>query len=216
MLSSSRSGGRNAVYLAPHSSPLPRPVARRPAAVGIGVSTGGPASLNRIINQFPGGFRSPIFLVQHMPPVFTRLFAQRLNRIGPLAVKETQNGEIVEPGKIYVAPGDYHMRVESRRGAQRIALDQAEPQNACRPAVDVLFNPWRNATGARWSRPSRRGWVRTVSAGAKNSKPGAAHIVVQDEASSVVWGMPGAVVRAGIADEIVALDDIIPTIVRRF
>ncbi len=198
------------------SGPLPRPVARRPAAVGIGVSTGGPASLNRIINQFPGGFRSPIFLVQHMPPVFTRLFAQRLNRIGPLAVKETQNGEIVEPGKIYVAPGDYHMRVESRRGAQRIVLDQSEPQNACRPAVDVLFQSMAECYGGAVVAAILTGMGQDGKRGCEELKARGAHIVVQDEASSVVWGMPGAVVRAGIADEIVALDDIIPTIVRRF
>jgi two-component system chemotaxis response regulator CheB len=204
--------------LAGSNSPpaLVRSVPRRPVAVGIGISTGGPASLNRIIHQLPRGFRAPILLVQHMPPLFTRLFAERLNNVSPLPVKEARNGEIIEPGRIYVAPGDHHMRVESRKGLQRLVLDQSEPENACRPAVDVLFHSMADCYGGAVVAAILTGMGQDGKRGCEELRAKGAQILVQDEASSVVWGMPGAVVRAGLADEVLALEDIIPAIVRRF
>ena len=191
-------------------------VAGRAQIAGIGISTGGPQSLNRIITQFPREFRAPILLVQHMPPVFTRMFAERLNQIGPLPVREARAGEAIETGKIYVAPGDYHMRVEKSYSSTRIALDQTAPQNACRPAVDVLFLSLAETYGSAVVGAVLTGMGQDGKRGCEELKAKGAHVIVQDEASSVVWGMPGAVVRAGAADEILPLEKIVPAMVRRF
>jgi two-component system chemotaxis response regulator CheB len=193
----------------------PRTIGRRAVVAGIGISTGGPASLNRIVSQFPRSFHAPVLLVQHMPPVFTRLFAERLNQIGPLPVKEAVNGEIVEPGRIYVAPGDFHMRLDQWKGATRIVLDQSEPQNACRPAVDALFHSLAEIYGGSVVAAVLTGMGQDGKRGCEELKAKGAHVVAQDEATSVVWGMPGAVVKAGAADEVLPLEEIIPALVRR-
>jgi two-component system chemotaxis response regulator CheB len=151
-----------------------------------------------------------------MPPVFTRLFAERLDKIGPLPAREAKNGEPVEPGRIYVAPGDFHMRVDSWKGAMRTVLDRSEPQNACRPAVDVLFHSMAEAYGGAVVAAILTGMGQDGKRGCEELKAKGAHVVAQDEATSVVWGMPGAVVKAGAADEILPLEDVIPAILRRF
>ena len=121
------------------AAPVPQGLKLRPKVLVIGVSTGGPTALGEILPSFPAGFPLPVLLVQHMPPLFTRLLAERLNANCQLAVEEASQGQAVEAGKILIAPGDFHMKVASSAGRVRVCLDQSPRQNSCRPAVDALF-----------------------------------------------------------------------------
>lgn len=183
-------------------------------AVAIGVSTGGPAALARVIPQFPAGFKLPIFIVQHMPPLFTRLLAERLATLTTLAVREAVEGEIAQPGCIYIAPGDQHMRVVNSASRPAIALDQTPPLNSCRPAVDALFSSLADVYGPAVVAAVLTGMGHDGTSGAERLAARGAHILAQDEATSVVWGMPGAVVNAGVANEILPLDEVVPAILR--
>jgi two-component system chemotaxis response regulator CheB len=216
-----RIAGQNATAAPPASgSTVPavgaRPIAPspklRPKVVVIGVSTGGPTALAALLPSLPASFPLPILLVQHMPPLFTRLLAERLNAACQLTVEEASDGEPVEAGKILIAPGDFHMKVVSRGGAIRICLDQTPRQNSCRPAVDALFvsavEVFRGAVLA----VVLTGMGQDGLHGVRLLKSSGARVLVQDEASSVVWGMPGAVVNAGLADRVLALDKIVPEI----
>ncbi len=181
-------------------------------AVAIGVSTGGPAALGEIMPQFPAGFPVPVFLVQHMPPLFTRFLAERLETVSALTVKEAAAGEEPKQGCAYIAPGDYHLKV-TRNGC-RIAtvLDQSPPENSCRPAVDVLFRSLAAVYGGAVVAAVLTGMGQDGMRGALELKACGGRVIAQDEASSVVWGMPGSVVRAGAADQVMALDRIVPAI----
>jgi len=187
---------------------------RERRAVAIGVSTGGPAALATVVPQFPAGFRLPIFIVQHMPPLFTRLLAERLATLTPLAVREAVQGEIAEPGCIYIAPGDQHMRVISSESGPAIALDQTPPLNSCRPAVDALFSSLADVYGPAVVAAVLTGMGHDGTSGAERLAARGAYILAQDEATSVVWGMPGAVVSAGVANQILPLEQVVPVILR--
>jgi two-component system, chemotaxis family, protein-glutamate methylesterase/glutaminase len=184
-------------------------------AVALGVSTGGPAALSAIIPQFPAGFRAPIFIVQHMPPLFTRLLAERLDTMTPLTATEAVAGEVPQAGRIYVAPGDYHMRVARRENGVEIVLDQTPPQNSCRPAVDALFSSLAETYGAGVVAAVLTGMGQDGLRGSERLKAQGAHILAQDEPTSVIWGMPGAVVGAGAAHQVLALAEIVPAILRQ-
>jgi two-component system chemotaxis response regulator CheB len=191
--------------------PLPegavlRRVARTCEAVAIGVSTGGPNALAQLVPMLPADFRPPVFIVQHMPPLFTRLLAERLQSLTTLRVREAADGMAVEERNLYIAAGNYHMRV-SRRGAAKvvIALDQGEPENSCRPAVDVLFRSVAEVYGGSAIGVILTGMGQDGLLGVERLREAGGYIVAQDEASSVVWGMPGAVVHAGLADAVVDL-----------
>jgi two-component system, chemotaxis family, protein-glutamate methylesterase/glutaminase len=185
-----------------------------PKVVAIGVSTGGPTALSAIVPRIPASFPLPILIVQHMPPLFTRLLADRLQKQTPLKVLEGREGDVVQGGTIYVAPGDYHMRVRRQGEQVVIALDQAPPENSCRPAVDVLFRSVQEVYGGRVVSVILTGMGQDGLRGVEGLKGAGAPVIVQDEASSVVWGMPGAVARANLADAIVGLDEIVPEILR--
>jgi two-component system chemotaxis response regulator CheB len=187
----------------------------RPKAVAIGVSTGGPTALGAILPQLPAGFHLPILVVQHMPPLFTRLLAERLHTSCQLAVGEATQGEPVNAGKILIAPGDFHMKVASDGGAVHVSLDQSPPQNSCRPAVDALFASIGEVYGGAVIAVILTGMGQDGLRGAQILKAQGASVLAQDEASSVVWGMPGAVVNAGIADSVLPLDQVVPEILRR-
>jgi two-component system chemotaxis response regulator CheB len=199
---------------APNRAVAPAATHTGRCAVGIGVSTGGPAALAKLVPQFPDRFRLPIFIVQHMPPLFTRLLAERLDTLTPLAVREAVAGEIPEAGHIYVAPGDHHMRVVNSASGPQIALDQAPPLNSCRPAVDALFSSLADVYGPAVVAVVLTGMGRDGMSGAEQLAARGAYILAQDEATSVVWGMPGAVVNAGVANEILPLDLVVPAILR--
>jgi two-component system, chemotaxis family, protein-glutamate methylesterase/glutaminase len=187
----------------------------RPQAVAIGVSTGGPAALGAIVPQFPRELDIPVFIVQHMPKLFTRLLAERLNTLTPLSVKEAVDGEPALPGHIYVAPGDYHMCVVRRKPDLAIVLNQGPPQNSCRPSVDVLFGAVAEACGESTVAAVLTGMGQDGRVGCERLAAAGAHIIVQDEASSVVWGMPSAVIQAGCARQVLPLPQIVPAIVAR-
>jgi two-component system chemotaxis response regulator CheB len=187
----------------------------RPKVLVIGISTGGPAALGAILPRFPAGFRLPVLVVQHMPPLFTRLLAERLNSICSLPVSEAVDGEPVASGKILIAPGDYHMKVVSTPGGVRVLLDQSPQQNSCRPAVDALFTSIGEVYGGAVIAVILTGMGHDGLHGTGILKAHGASVLAQDEASSVVWGMPGAVVNAGLADRVLPLEQVVPEILDR-
>jgi two-component system chemotaxis response regulator CheB len=195
------------------SMPVAQGMRVRPKVVVIGVSTGGPTALGLILPRLPADFRLPILVVQHMPTLFTRLLAERLNCTCKLAVNEASQGDLVEPGKILVAPGDFHMKLES--SVSRVFLDQSPRQNSCRPAVDALFASTGEVYGGAALAVILTGMGQDGLRGAEILKARGATILAQDEASSVVWGMPGAVANAGLADRVLPIDEVVPEILRR-
>jgi len=184
----------------------------RPKVLVIGVSTGGPTALGAMLPSFPATFPLPILLVQHMPPLFTRLLAERLNAACPLTVEEASQGQAVEVGKILIAPGDFHMKVGSSAGTVRVCLDQTPQQNSCRPAVDPLFASAAELYGGAVLAVVLTGMGQDGLRGVEALRARGARVLVQDEASSVIWGMPGAVANAGLADRVLPLDEIVPEI----
>jgi two-component system chemotaxis response regulator CheB len=183
--------------------------------VTIGVSTGGPNALAAIIPHIPGNLPVPIVLVQHMPPLFTKFLAERLNSQSALEIREAAGGEELLPGTVYIAPGDYHMVVE-RKGARIVtALTQAPPENSCRPSVDVLFRSVCETYRSTVLAVVLTGMGQDGLRGCEDIKRWGGTVFVQDEATSVVWGMPGFVARAGLADRVLALGDVAPELVRR-
>lgn len=178
-------------------------------ALGIGISTGGPNALMKIIPRLKADFPVPIFIVQHMPPVFTQSFAERLNQVSQVTVVEAKAQMLVQPGWVYIAPGNYHMEV-SHSG--RLVLHQGPPENSCRPAADVLFRSLARVYGAGTLGVVMTGMGQDGFKGVQVLKEAGASIFVQDEATSTIWGMPGYVAKAGLADEILPLDSLVPSI----
>lgn len=191
--------------------PIPAVHAR---AVAIGTSTGGPAALGAVLSQIPAAFPLPVLVVQHMPPLFTRLLAERLASQCKLPMQEAQNGEPLSGGRIFIAPGDFHMKVAANGKEARVLLDQSPPQNFCRPAVDALFCSLAEVYGGAVIAAVLTGMGQDGLRGASILKAHGAAIVAQDQQSSVVWGMPGAVVHAGLADRVVPLDQCAHEILR--
>lgn len=200
---------------------LPAPPVRRRSRIGppiellaIGSSTGGPQALEKVISALPADFPVPIVIVQHMPPMFTRLLAERLTKLSQLEAAEGSTGMKLEAGKIYVAPGGRHM-VVGPRGAPCLKLHDEAPEHGCRPAVDPLFRSVAQHYEARCLAVVLTGMGSDGSLGAKALDAMGANVVVQDEATSVVWGMPGHVADAGIAAAVLPIDEIAADIVRR-
>jgi two-component system chemotaxis response regulator CheB len=194
------------------AAPTPIPVKTRrldlpfaPRVLTIGVSTGGPNALAQLIPCIPAAFPLPILIVQHMPPMFTRLLAERLNAVSPLHVLEAEHRMPVEPGKVFIAPGGSHMRVTGGLKDPRLTLDQEPPVNSCRPSVDVLWQSMANVFGGAVLAVILTGMGQDGFQGASALSALGARILAQDEATSVVWGMPGAIVKAGLADRVAAL-----------
>jgi len=176
--------------------------------LGIGVSTGGPQTLLEIFREMPANFPAPILIVQHMPPLFTKQLAERLDKVTPLKVKEAEDGEPVREGFVYIAPGDYHMTVSAENREKRIRLNQGPPVNNCRPAVDVLFNSLAEVYNGTCLALVLTGMGKDGAEGAKKIKAKGGAVLAQDAKSSVVFGMPRAVIEAGVADEILNLSEI--------
>ena len=183
--------------------------------LAIGVSTGGPNALAQVIPLLPADLPVPVVIVQHMPPLFTRLLAERLNAQSRLAVREAENDRSLEPGSVWIAPGDYHMVVARRGTGVVLNLHQEAAENSCRPAVDVLFRSVASVYGRSALALVMTGMGSDGTRGAAQIRESGGEIFVQDEATSVVWGMPGAVVTAGIADKICPLQEISQEVVRR-
>lgn len=180
-----------------------------PEILLIGASTGGPAALTQLIGQLPAHFPLPILIVQHMPANFTGLLAERLNTLTPLAVEEAKDHESMKPGMVRVAPGDRHLelRGDPERGYMT-RLTDGPPENACRPSVDVLFRTAAKAAGERAMGLVLTGMGKDGLAGAELLSAQGATLWVQDQGSSVVWGMPGYISRRGLADQELPLAEI--------
>ncbi|MCB1780386.1 MAG: chemotaxis protein CheB, partial [Candidatus Competibacteraceae bacterium] len=209
----------------PVSPPSPITVSpRRPIAavphlrvdvVAIGASTGGPNALATLVSRLPAQFPVPILIVQHMPPIFTRLLAERLATQTKLPVAEGVAGEILQPGQVWLAPGGSHMVLE-RQGTQvRLQLNQNEPENSCRPAVDVLLRSVAATYRANALAVILTGMGSDGLKGCEAIHHAGGQVLVQDEASSVVWGMPSFVVKAGLADGQIALPKLAEEITSR-
>jgi two-component system chemotaxis response regulator CheB len=183
--------------------------------LAIGASTGGPDALTRVLTSFPADLPVPVVVTQHMPPVFTRMFAERLDRSSPLHVVEATDGMELAAGWVYIAPGDAHLVLHRRGTATLTQLSGAPPENSCRPAVDVMFRSVATVYGASAFGTVLTGMGQDGRGGAKVLRDSGGEILAQDEATSVVWGMPGAVVSAGLADEILPLDRIAAFLVNR-
>ena len=163
----------------------------------------------------PASLPVPVLLVQHMPPVFTKQFAQRLDRLSALRVVEAVDGTPLAPGTVHLAPGDHHLTIRAGARGNATMLTQGPPENFCRPAVDPLFRSAVTAYDGAVLSVVLTGMGSDGRAGASAIRDAGGTVVVQDQATSVVWGMPGAVAQAGLADEILPLDRIAETIVRR-
>lgn len=178
-------------------------------AVAIGVSTGGPNALNKIVPIFSADLPVPIFTVQHMPPTFTASLAERLNKSSAIEVVEAKAGMEIGKGVMYIAPGGRHMVVRNGSSNKRsIGLTDTPPVHNCRPAVDVLFRSIAMVYGKNILSIILTGMGSDGAAGVATIRRNGGYCIVQDEASSVVWGMPGAVFTAGDADEVLDLDQI--------
>jgi two-component system chemotaxis response regulator CheB len=183
--------------------------------LAIGTSTGGPNALAELLPAIPADFPVPIVIVQHMPALFTRLLAGRLDQRSGLNVREGVGGEALKPGDVWIAPGDFHMTVEKKGAAVVLALNQNAPENYCRPAVDPLFRSVANAYGAGALAVVLTGMGSDGSIGAQLVREKGGQILVQDQASSVVWGMPGQIATAELADGTFALRAMAAEICRR-
>ena len=183
--------------------------------IAIGASTGGPNALGALLPALGHELAVPIVIVQHMPPLFTRFLAERLSAKGGPPVREAVDGDGLAPGFAWIAPGDWHMRLENSASTVRIRLDRGAHVHSCRPSVDVLFESVADVFGSGvlgvvltgMGQDGLRGCERLVAAGSR--------VLVQDEASSVVWGMPGMVARANLADRVLPLDQLGNEILQR-
>jgi two-component system chemotaxis response regulator CheB len=201
--------------LSPASPIQLRPASRTmPQVVAIGSSTGGPQALFALLSALPASMRLPICITQHMPATFTTILAEHITRMAKRPCAEGVDGQAVEPGRIYLAPGDNHMKIEVQGTQKIVRLTKEPPENFCRPAVDPMFRSLSAAYG-----PAVLGVVLTGmgSDGAKGGKvlvEAGGTVIAQDEASSVVWGMPGAAATSGICSAVLPLDKIAGEIVR--
>ncbi|WP_432830460.1 protein-glutamate methylesterase/protein-glutamine glutaminase [Dactylosporangium sp. CA-092794] len=183
--------------------------------IAIGCSTGGPDALTSVIRALPASLPVPVVVVQHMPPVFTKMFADRLDRTAALSVVEAAGDLVVKPGTVYLAPGDFHLEVH-RRGTEVVTkLNTGPPENFCRPAVDVLFRSVARTYGGATLAVVLTGMGQDGKRGAEQLRAAGAEIVAQDEATSVVWGMPGAVTQAGLANAVLPLGEIANHLITR-
>ncbi|MFL7902440.1 protein-glutamate methylesterase/protein-glutamine glutaminase [Azospirillum argentinense] len=188
----------------------------KPDVIAIGSSTGGPQALFEVLAHLKTGVTQPILITQHMPATFTTILAEHITRQCGLNAQEAKDGEPVVSGRCYIAPGDFHMLVTQRAGANVISLTKDPPENFCRPAVDPMMRSILRAFGGRkvlaciltgMGQDGLKGCTEVVNAGGT--------LIAQDEASSVVWGMPGAVAQAGICSAVLPLKEIGPYI-RKF
>ena len=205
------------IEAAPATPPARRPpsVASRIDLVALGASTGGPNALAELFGALPADFPAPILVVQHMPPMFTQMLAERLTRNSKIPTVEALSGMDLEPGKAWIAPGDHHLVAVRDAGRVRTKVHQDPPENACRPAVDPLLRSVASAYGGNCLAVILTGMGQDGLRGCEAIRAAGGQILAQDEATSVVWGMPGFVARAGLADQVLPLPMLAGEIMRR-
>jgi two-component system, chemotaxis family, protein-glutamate methylesterase/glutaminase len=181
----------------------------------MGVSTGGPPALQQIIPYLPKDLPAPMVIVQHMPEVFTRLLAESLGAKSQVMVAEARAGVMAKPGQVWIAPGGHHVTVSRVNDEIRLDLNNDPPENSCRPAVDVLFRSAAKTCAQKTLAVMLTGMGEDGLQGCKLLHDQGAQIIVQDKKTSVVWGMPGAVARAGYAEQQLPLNEIAHEIVQR-
>ena len=177
----------------------------------IGTSTGGPAALQTIFKNIPVGFSKPIVIVQHMPGTFTKAFAERLNKLSPLTVSEATQGDKLESGRVYVAPGGMQLMIDKRNGGS-IHIHESDDRISYRPSVDIALASAAKHFGRKALAVILTGMGSDGKEGAQLLKQAGGTVWAQDEASCVIYGMPMAIVKAGIAEKVLPLNDIGPNI----
>ncbi|ODM31993.1 chemotaxis response regulator protein-glutamate methylesterase [Marinobacter adhaerens] len=207
----------------PAAAPAPEPEApRRPtrrgpakhyAVVGIGTSTGGPVALQRVLTALPAIFPAPIVLVQHMPASFTPAFAERLNKLCRIEVRQAADGDVLRPGLALLAPGGKQMMVENRGGQARIRILPGDERLNYKPCVDVTFGSLARSFPGKTLGVILTGMGSDGKEGCRMMKQSGSDIWSQDEKSSVIYGMPMAVAKAGLTDDVLSLDEIGPRLV---
>jgi two-component system, chemotaxis family, protein-glutamate methylesterase/glutaminase len=197
----------------PTQPEAPRPAMRRGAAkrysvVAIGTSTGGPVALQRVLTGLPASFPAPLLLIQHMPASFTPAFAERLNRLCQIEVRQAEDGDLLKPGLALLAPGGTQMIVENRGGQGRVRILPGDDRLHYRPCVDVTFGSLARGFPGKTLGLILTGMGADGKEGCRLMKQSGSDVWSQDEKSSVIYGMPMAVAKAGLTDEVLALDDI--------
>ncbi|MDA8230861.1 MAG: chemotaxis response regulator protein-glutamate methylesterase [Magnetospirillum sp.] len=198
----------------------PPPVVRNqaiepPDVIAIGSSTGGPQALFAVLGTMRAGtVRQPILITQHMPSTFTTILAEHISRVSGWEAREAQDGEVIRGGRVYIAPGDFHMVVETKGADKVLRLNKNPPENFCRPAVDPMLRSVAAAYGRRVLACILTGMGSDGLKGGQAVIAAGGAMIAQDEATSVVWGMPGAVATAGICSAILPLPEIAPWIMK--
>jgi len=188
-----------------------------PRVLLVGASTGGPQALSKLVGQLESiTTTAPVLITQHMPPTFTAILAEHLSRVSAKTVREAVHGEPVLAGTVYLAPGGTHMKVERRDGSAVIVLDDSPPVHFCKPAVDPLFSSAAEVWGAWNLALILTGMGVDGTKGAAAIAAGGGSVIAQDEATSVVWGMPGSAAEAGVCSAVLPLEQIGPKVVRMF
>jgi two-component system chemotaxis response regulator CheB len=207
-------------------APVAAPVARvarraggagpRPKVVAVGSSTGGPQALAGFVRALRAPVPVPLVVVQHMPAGFTAMLADHLGRLGGPPAAEARDGEALQPGRIYLAPGDRHLLVENANGALVARLNSGPPENFCRPAVDPMLRSLVTACEGRVTAVILTGMGSDGMLGCKAVAGAGGTVMAQDEASSIVWGMPGAVARAGLTQMLLPPDQLAERVMAQF
>ncbi len=193
--------------------PLRKASVEYPDVIAIGSSTGGPQALFTLLGGL-SGLKQPILITQHMPPTFTTILAEHIAKVTGRPAAEAKDGEPVQPGRIYVAPGDFHMTVESQAGQKVLRLSKTPPENFCRPAVDPMLRSLTQVYGGKVLCVILTGMGADGLKGAQSLVGAGGTVLAQDEATSVVWGMPGAVAAAGVCSAVLPLPSLAPAIMR--
>lgn len=197
------------VASAPRTSP-----ALPPSILAIGSSTGGPQALFKMFEMLEPSFSLPIVITQHMPATFTAILATHLSKVSGRNCVEAESGMMIEQNAVYVAPGGKHMLVRGTAAQATIELTEDPEENFCRPAVDPMFRSVADVFGARVLGLILTGMGSDGCKGAKVLRDAGGQIIVQDEATSTVWGMPGSVSKAGLADQVLPLERIADVVMR--
>ncbi len=187
----------------------PHAYTSKPAMIAIGSSTGGPQALFEVIKNFKG-FDIPIVVTQHMPATFTKMLAQHIENNTGLPAREGEHGMMIENGHVYIAPGGFHMLIEKSDEGLHIKIDDGPPENFCKPSVDPMFRSVIDIYGQRVLGVILTGMGNDGLPSAKTLVEKNGRVIAQDEETSVVWGMPGAVAQAGICSKVLPLNQIGP------